>query len=207
MEQDTKDRLSRQMAFLSEAEKLKLVARRNRTVDRARAENSAEHSWHVALMAMILAEHADAPGLDMLRVVGMLLVHDLVEIQAEDTWVFDDDAVAMQADRERAAADALFARLPTGQAESLRALWQEFADGSSAEARFAGAIDLLQPLANHLLSGRPEDDVQPPAAETVLALKRPIGEASRTLWEAAQALVKQSVAKGLYRGSAEDEAR
>lgn len=189
------ERLDRQMDFLDAVEALKVVERRNRTVDRARRENSAEHSWHVALMALVLAEHAE-PGIDRLRVVAMLLVHDLVEIHAGDTWLYDDAAVADQAEREADAAARLFARLPDDQAAHFLALWREFDARETPEARFAAAIDALQPLANHVLSGDPDESPRP-ARSQVLARKEAIA-AFPNLWERAVALVEVSVAHGLY---------
>ncbi|MEV0582934.1 HD domain-containing protein [Nonomuraea sp. NPDC050310] len=147
------DRLNAQIAFAIEIDKLKRVIRRNNLMDDSRRENDAEHSWYVSLLAMVLGEHAP-PGTDLQRVVAMLLVHDLVEIDAGDTFIYDADAVAAQADAERAAADRIFALLPEPQGPQLRALWEEFEDRVTPEARFAKALDRFAPiLANHQNEG------------------------------------------------------
>lgn len=192
------ERLTQQLAFLNEIEKLKIIYRRNRTIDRARFENSAEHSWHVALMALVLAEHADTPDLDLFKVVKMLLLHDLVEIYAGDTWIYDVAATNTQAAREQAGASTLYALLPATQASEFTALWEEFSARSTPEAKFAAAIDALQPLVNHLLTGHPADDGPRPQVAAVLARKQPIGESAPALWELAKSIIAQSAQRGLY---------
>ena len=122
---DDRERLRRQLAFVLEADALKSVERRNYLADGSRRENTAEHSWHLALMATVLAEHASEP-VDVGRVIVMLLVHDLVEIHAGDTFVYDDAAHADKAEREIAAARRLFGQLPADQGAVLRGLWEEF---------------------------------------------------------------------------------
>ncbi len=138
------ERLARQMRFVLEVDKLKEVARRTRTWQGRRPENSAEHTWHIVLMAVLLAEHANHGGLDLMRVVRMLLVHDIVEIDAGDTFGYDHSAHADKAARERRAADRLFGLLPPDQAAEYRALWDEFEAEATPEAKFALALDRLQ---------------------------------------------------------------
>lgn len=145
---DRADRMAAQIGFVVEADRLKGVLRQNLLVDGSRRENSAEHSWHVALFARVLAEYAP-PGTDLDRVVAMLVVHDLVEIDAGDTDVYDTVATATQDERERAAADRLYALLPADQAEDMRALWEEFEARETREARFAKAIDRFAPIVGH----------------------------------------------------------
>jgi putative hydrolases of HD superfamily len=193
------DRLRRQVAFLNEIERLKVIYRRNRTLDPSRWESSAEHSWHVALMALVLSEHADSDALDLFKVVRMLLIHDLVEIYAGDTWLYDAKARETQAEGESLAASRLFRLLPDDQAAEFQALWQEFESRSSPEAAYAAAIDGLQPLANHLLTGDPKADEVRPSKADVLARKRHMGESSGALWRLAQSLIEASTRKGLYR--------
>jgi len=139
------DRLTQQIRFIAEIDKLKSVLRQSILVSGERQENSAEHSWHVATMAILLAEHAGEP-VDVGRVIKMLLVHDIVEVDAGDTYCYDDEAVLGQADREQEAADRLFGMLPADQAAELHALRQEFDGRSTPEARFAAALDRLMPL-------------------------------------------------------------
>jgi putative hydrolase of HD superfamily len=148
-------RLERQLEFLLEADRLKQVERRTRIVGGRRLENSAEHSWHLALFALMLVEHADE-AVDIARVVSMLLLHDLVEIDAGDTFAYDVDGHADKEAREQAAADRLFGLLPDDQGAWARQLWDEFEACSTAEARFALALDRLQPvLLNHANGGGP----------------------------------------------------
>ncbi|MGH1479931.1 MAG: HD domain-containing protein [Geminicoccales bacterium] len=148
----TEDRLSQQFAFLTEADKLKSVLRANRLCDGSRRENSGEHSWHIALYALILAEHANRPIL-IDRVIKMLLIHDLVEIEVGDTPIHGDHDVAAVEEIERAAADRIFGLLPSGQADEYRRLWQEFEDAESDDAIFAKSIDRVQPVVSNLETG------------------------------------------------------
>ncbi len=145
-------RLDQQMAFLTEIDQLKSVNRATTLCDASRFENSAEHSWHIALYALVLAEHAETP-LDTEKVIKMLLLHDLVEIDAGDAPVFgthDADALAQQ---EQAAADRVFGLLPDDQAKAFRALWDEFEANETPEAQFAKSIDRMQPPMQNLASG------------------------------------------------------
>jgi putative hydrolase of HD superfamily len=169
------NRLTQQLAFLNEVEKLKLIYRRNKTIDQTRYENSAEHSWHVALLALILAEHIDTPKVDLFRVVKMLLIHDLVEIYAGDTWLYDVQATLVQAENETSAANRLFELLPEDQAAEFHHLWNEFVERTTPEAAFAAAVDGLQPLMNHLLSGTPDAQEVLLSRRDVLRRKHYIG--------------------------------
>jgi putative hydrolase of HD superfamily len=149
---DQKDRLDRQIDFLREVDKLKGVLRASRLLDDSRCENSAEHSWHIMLYAAVLGEHA-APEVDVSRVIRMLLIHDIVEIDAGDAPIHgnvDHEAMAL---KEAAAADRLFDLLPADQAREFRALWDEFEAAQSADAQFAKAIDRTQAPVGNLYSG------------------------------------------------------
>lgn len=189
------DRLNAQIAFAVEIDKLKRVIRRNHLIDGSRRENTAEHSWYVGTLAMVFGEHAP-PGTDLQRVVAMLLVHDLVEIDAGDTFIYDPVAVAAQAEVERAAADRIFGLLPGEQGASMRKLWAEFEDRTTPEARFAKALDRFAPiLANHLNEG----GTWPLFKVTATQVKekvRIIQEGSPTLGAYALELVELSVARG-----------
>lgn len=146
-------RLSQQIAFLIEIDGLKRILRQTTLTDGSRHENSAEHSWHVALAVSLLAEHAVEP-VDAARAVKMALVHDLIEIDAGDTFCYDGQANLDKAEREQRAADRLFAMLPDDQRAELRALWEEFERMESPEARLANACDRLLPLlANRAVGG------------------------------------------------------
>ena len=151
--EDATARLTRQLAFLIEIDRLKTVLRQTSLCDGSRRENSAEHSWHLAMMAVVMAEHAEA-SLDVAKVVGMVLVHDLVEIDAGDTFAYDTAGNVGKNERERAAAARLFGLLPDDQGLGLRELWEEFEAGETVDARYANALDRLQPLlANHHSKG------------------------------------------------------
>lgn len=141
----TDDRLARQIAFLLEADKLKSVLRRTPLVDASRFENSAEHSWHLLLSAMVMREHAGG-DVDLWRVFELLVVHDLVEIDAGDTFAYDLEGQKTKAAREEAAAERLFGLLPPDQAAGFRALWEEFEERETPASRFANALDRFQPL-------------------------------------------------------------
>ncbi|SDL58235.1 putative hydrolases of HD superfamily [Nonomuraea maritima] len=189
------DRLNAQIAFAIEIDKLKRIIRRNHLIDGSRRENTAEHSWHVGMLAMIFGEHAP-PGTDLQRVVAMLLVHDLVEIDAGDTFIYDPVEVAAQAEAERAAADRIFGLLPADQSAWMRELWDEFEAMRTPEAKFAKALDRFSPiLANHLTEGGTWPLFKVKAAQ-VKEKVRIIQEGSPSLGAYALELVELSVAKG-----------
>lgn len=148
-----KNRLEKQLEFISETDKAKNIFRRNYNTDGVRLENDAEHSWHIALMAFLLAEYAPE-GIDVKRVMQMALIHDLVEIDAGDTYAYDAAAGADKNKRELAAAERIFNILPRDQAAFVRSLWDEFEACESAEARFCRAMDVLQPVLMNSATGR-----------------------------------------------------
>ncbi|HEY9644901.1 MAG TPA: HD domain-containing protein [Chroococcidiopsis sp.] len=141
----TDSKLQQQLQFVMEIDKLKLILRQTLLTDRSRRENSAEHSWHLAVMAIALSEYAPAP-VDLLRVMQMLLLHDLVEIDAGDTFCYDTQGYVDKAEREQQAADRLFGLLPAEQSTLFRALWDEFEAGETSDALFSKALDCLQPF-------------------------------------------------------------
>ena len=194
-------RLARQLDFLVEVDRLKGVLRRTTLCDGSRAENSAEHSWHLALAALVLAEHAD-PGVDALRAVRMLLVHDLVEIDAGDTFAYDAAANEGRADRERIAAARIFGLLPPDQGDALRLLWEEFEAGETAEARFAAAVDRLQPLLANDRSGGGSWRTHGVARDQVLRRMAPIERALPAVWPAVLDVVERNCALGHIRAEA-----
>lgn len=198
------DRLDRQLCFLFELDALKHVERRSWLLSRTRRENSAEHSWHVAIVAWLLLEHADFE-VDRERVLRMLLVHDVVEIDAGDTFRYDEAGKQDQAEREARAAERLFGLLPPDQGEDLRALWQEFETRETPEARFAAAVDRLMPLLhNHATEGMTwrEAGVR---GDRVLAANAPIGNASKKLWALARERIEEAMQRG-HLDPPEDEA-
>jgi putative hydrolase of HD superfamily len=183
------------MEFLLEVDRLKSVLRQTLLVDGSRRENSAEHSWHVALMAVVLGEHV-AEGVDVARAVRMLLVHDIVEVEAGDTFLYDAQATRDKAAREAAAAERLFGLLPPEQGAELRGLWEEFEARRTAEARFARALDRLQPLVHNYETRGAAWRRHGVTAPEVLAANRIIADASPGLWAYARGLIEDAVARG-----------
>jgi putative hydrolase of HD superfamily len=187
--------LARQVHFLLEADRLKGVLRQTLLLDRSRRENSAEHSWHLALMALVLRAHAP-DDLDLGAVLGMLAVHDLVEIDAGDTFLYDEAGAATKAEREAAAADRLFGLLPPEQARDLRALWEAFEARQSPEARFAAALDRLQPLLHNVHTGGASWRAHGIRRSQVEARARQIAEGSPALGDLAARLIAEAAARG-----------
>ncbi|XID94661.1 HD family hydrolase [Paenibacillaceae bacterium WGS1546] len=191
------DRLSGQIAFLVEIDKLKTVLRKTFLIDNSRLENTAEHSWHVSLMAMLLLEHADDPALDAGRVMRMLLLHDLVEIDAGDTFAYDATGYEDKAEREIAAARRLFGMLPEDQRGQWMALWREFEEGRTPEAKFAGALDRLQPVIHNHYTGGYSWRKNGIVRSQVLKRLEPVRETSDTLWRFALEIVRRSIEQGI----------
>jgi putative hydrolase of HD superfamily len=180
-----------QIEFLREVDKLKSVMRRTSLMDGSRHENSAEHSWHIALAAMVLAEHSNVE-VDLLRVLKMLLMHDIVEIDAGDTFAFDVSGKASQAERENVAAARLFGLLPPVQRDEFLSLWEEFEAGASAEAKFAVALDrLLPPLQNFANKG---GTWRTPGLHRGTVNKRlsPIGDGASEVWRFVEQILDEA---------------
>lgn len=142
------ERIKKQFEFIKEIDKEKTIKRQNYLSDGVTRENDAEHAWHMAMMAILLSEYSNEP-IDVLKTVTMILAHDLVEIKAGDTFAYDEQAKLSQRERELEAADYIFTMLPEDQGKKLRALWDEFEEGQTPEARFANAMDRTQPLVLH----------------------------------------------------------
>jgi len=192
------DRLDHQLRFVAEAGRLKAVLRQTVLTGPGldRPENSAEHSWHLAVMALVLAEHAP-PGTDLGRVTGMVLIHDLVEIDAGDLFAYaDQELQERQEIAERAAAERIFALLPAEQGSVLRHLWEEFMARQSPEAKFARALDRLQPMLENLSAGGGTWTRHGVTADKVLAKVALIEDGSHSLGNLARAVVRQAVAAG-----------
>lgn len=189
-------RLDRQMRFLVEIDKLKQVARQTLLIDGERRENSAEHSWHIAVLAPLLVEYAPDPAIDLARVMQMALIHDIVEIDAGDTYCYDPGAGLDKAERETAAAARLFGLLPEDQGGRLLTLWQEFEARRTPEARFAAALDRIQPLVHNFMTEGRQWRVHGVRSDQVRLRMRPVREGAPRLWRFAEALIDQSVARG-----------
>jgi putative hydrolase of HD superfamily len=189
------DRLAQQLAFLLEIDRLKLINRQTLIADGSRRENDAEHSWHLAVMASLLAEYAP-PGVDIARVTRMLLVHDIVEIDAGDTYCYDQAACQTQRQREEAAADRIFALLPGDQGREMRKLWEEFESRATPESRFAAALDRIQPvLLNYHTQGRAWLEHGVTRAQ-VIERNRHIEAGAPRLWAYVAQLIEDAVTKG-----------
>lgn len=190
------DPLDRQVAFLLEADRLKTVLRQSTLTDRSRRENSAEHSWHLALMALVLAEYAPQ-GIDLQRVLAMVVLHDLVEIDAGDLFTYSaPDDVERQEQAERAAAGRLFGLLPPGQSERFRGLWDEFEERESPEAKFARAMDRLQPMLINMVTGGGTWVAHGITADQVLTRVGLIADGSPALGTFARDMIAAAVARG-----------
>ncbi|MEZ7547729.1 HD domain-containing protein [Streptococcus sp. 27098_8_82] len=190
-------RLQQQLAFTNELEKLKATHRNNRTLDAYRFENSAEHSWQGALMALVFQEYIPEE-VNLEKVMSMLLIHDLGEIYAGDTFIFDDVGKSDSYTRELDSLKISLDKLPSDQQDTFLKLWQEFETGISIEAKYARVLDALVPLLNHLEVAQPHDNPHGLTKSQVISKKSFIQEISETLWELAQEVIDQSVAKGLY---------
>lgn len=189
------DRLAAQLKFILEIDKLKSILRQTPLIDLSRRENDAEHSWHLATMAALLAEHA-APDVDISRVLHMLLIHDIVEIDAGDTFLYDATAAGDQEEREQEAADRLFGLLPADQGLAFRALWDEFEAHQSPDARFARSMDRMQPFLHNVFTGGTmwrKNGVTAPMVKKRMAV---IADGSEHLHALVLRLIEESVARG-----------
>lgn len=193
-------RLEQQIAFVTEIDKLKTILRQTPLMDNSRRENSAEHSWHLALMALILGEYAEA-GTDLIHVVKMVLVHDIVEIDAGDTFAYDVQGYTDKAEREELAAARIFGLLPDDQRDDIMALWREFEAITTPEARFANAIDRLEPLISNFVTGGGSWKKPGVTLPKVQKRMEPIGSVSPALGEYVQHILAQAVEKGYVRES------
>lgn len=171
-----------QLDFLLELDKLKAILRRTRPAGMQRLENSAEHSWHVALMALLLAEHAE-PAVDAERVMKILLLHDIVEIDADDTFLYDETGAQEKAAKEEAAAERIFGLLPAAQREAFTALWREYEDRVTPEGKFAYACDRLLPMLQNLANQGQSWLENGVRFEQVIRKNLPIKEAAPGLWD------------------------
>lgn len=187
--------LQEQFNFLIEIDKLKSIKRKTRIIHGSRLENDAEHSWHLAMMALILHQHAN-DSLDVLKVIKMLLVHDLVEIDAGDTYAYDVEGQVDKLEREMLAAKRIFAMLPAAQEQELMQLWLEYEKRETAEAKFASTLDRLQPLLHNYLNQGDTWKEHQITSEQVLKRNKEVAEGSEELWQYAQSLIKEAVKQG-----------
>jgi len=195
---DIADRLARQIAFLVECDKLKEIFRQTVNTQSRRQENDAEHSWALCLFVITLAEHANEP-VDVLRVLRMVLIHDIVEIDAGDSFIYDAALTATQHDREAEAADRLFGLLPADQAAEFRGLWDEFEAKATRESKFANAIDRFQPLLLNCLTGGKSWRQHGVTRNMVEDKNGRIAHGSQIIWDHAKNLLDRAMAEGILR--------
>ena len=188
-------RLTQQLAFIVEIDKLKKILRQTMLTDGSRHENDAEHSWHLAVMAILMVEYA-AAQIDLLRVMKMVLIHDIVEIDAGDTYIYDEKGNADKPRRERAAADRIFALLPPDQAGELRACWEEFEARKTSDAMYAAALDRLQPLLHNFHTQGKMWREHGITADRVLRRNQPYFAGAPALWPFVEDLIRESVRRG-----------
>lgn len=191
------DRLEQQIKFIIEVDKLKSIIRQNYLADGSRKEDDADHSWHLALMCALLAEHANEK-IDVLKTMKMVLIHDIVEIDAGDTYAYDPNPGASVSKREREleAADRIFNLLPKDQAEELRALWDEFEENETPEAKFAAALDRVQPFLLNSASGGKSWKEHKVSFSQVMKRNTVTPDGSKVLWDYVYEMMKQEVEKG-----------
>lgn len=190
--------LLKQIEFIKEIDKVKYIQRKTKLFNSDRQENDAEHSWHLALMALVLAEHSNTP-IDVLKVVKMVLIHDIVEIDAGDTFIYDSQKNHANTDEERVAAQRIFGILPEPQASELIEIWEEFEAGESAEAKFARAMDRLEPLLQNTSNNGGTWNEFGVGYDQVYQKKSVIKNGSQAIWEFAEQLINDSVDKGILK--------
>lgn len=191
-----KSRIDRQFEFLLEADKEKFIQRKTLKSDGKTFENDAEHAWHMALMCLLLGEYANE-DIDLLKTISMILIHDVVEIDAGDTYAYDDEGRKSQRERELKAADRLFGLLPDDQGEKFRALWEEFEEGKTNEAKFAHTMDNVQPaMLNNSTDGKMWEKNKVKLSQ-ILERNKNTTDGSQTLWDYSyNNFIKPNVEKG-----------
>jgi putative hydrolase of HD superfamily len=193
-------RFKKQMEFILEVDKLKHVLRQTILMDRSRRENSAEHSWHIALLVPVLAEYAKETDIDMFHVMKILVIHDLVEIDAGDTYCYDDKGREDQTQREEIAADRIFGLLPAEQATEFRALWDEFEKRETPESGFANALDRVQPFLHNYFTDGQTWQANNINSRQVHERMRPVKDGAPDLWDYVNTLIEDAVKKGILAG-------
>jgi putative hydrolase of HD superfamily len=198
MKKTKSNALSRRLRFLCEIDKVKSIYRHTLLLDGSRRENDAEHAWHLAIMALLFSDLSRSRRIDVLKVVKMVLIHDIVEIDCGDVFLYDEKARARQKKREARAALRIFGLLPRNLAKELLGLWREFEEKKTAEARFAAALDRFQPiLHNYKTGGRVWKKAKIDPA-TVLTINEHIRDGAPRLWEQVKWMVEDGTQKGFF---------
>ncbi|MEG1060371.1 MAG: HD domain-containing protein [Oscillospiraceae bacterium] len=192
----TDDRFEKQLRFIVEIDKMKNIFRKTLIIDGTRRENDAEHSWHIAVMAILLSEYCKDKSVDVMRAVKMALVHDLIEIYAGDTFAYDEAGNSTKEERERDAADRLYALLPQEQGAELRALWEEFDAEITPDARYAAAMDHLQPfIHNYMTDGHTWREGKVTAAQVCKRMEI-VRTETPELWGFVERVIEEYTKKG-----------
>lgn len=192
------EKLLKQIDFIKEIDKVKYIQRKTRLFNSDRHENDAEHSWHLALMAIVLSEHSNE-AIDILKVIKMVLIHDIVEIDAGDTFIYDTQKDHQNTKDERLAANRIFGMLPEAQAEEFIMIWEEFEAGETKEAKFAKAMDRLEPLLQNSSNNGGTWEEYGVKYEKVYEKKSVIKEGSGVIWSYAEKLIDDSVKNGILK--------
>jgi putative hydrolase of HD superfamily len=193
-----RERFEKQLAFLKEIDKLKNVVRRTRLLDDSRYENDAEHGWHLAIMAIVLAEYANSQRLDVSKVVRMALIHDLVEIDAGDTFLYDHDLQRQKRANESRAAERIFGLLPSDQAKAFSDLWEEFEARKTPEARFAASLDRFEPIIQNALTHGHAWQRHGISREQAEATNKHIKDGSKDIWEYVRKIYDECERQGFF---------
>jgi putative hydrolase of HD superfamily len=192
-----KQRLEQQLTFLREIDKLKHIQRQTLLLDASRRENDAEHSWHLAMAVLLLQEYGNSTDYDLLKVLQMVLIHDIVEVDAGDTYAYDEAANVGKYEREQKAAKRLYGLLPEDQRVFYKALWEEFEAAQTKEAKLANALDRFMPLYHNYTTGGKQWKLHNVSKEQVLTRNQPIQDGSEALWEKVLVIVEDAVTKGM----------
>lgn len=195
-----KQRWEKQLSFIIEIDKLKSVFRQTLIMDSSRRENDTEHSWHLAVMAMLLGEYVDAENADINHAIKMALVHDIIEVYAGDTFAYDSAAIADKEQREQEAADKVFGLLPDDQRDEFRALWDEFEAMQTAESMYAAALDRLQPLIHNYMTNGHTWKLGKVTPAMVYKRMQPIKQAMPGLWGFVEFVINDAIEKGYIEG-------
>ncbi|MBR3447657.1 MAG: HD domain-containing protein [Oscillospiraceae bacterium] len=198
MKEADRERFTRQIRFLVEMDKMKNIYRQTRVLHEDRAENDAEHAWHLAMLALVLSEYSNEP-VDLKKVLATVLIHDVVEIDAGDTYAYDEAGNATKAEREQKAADRLFGLLPEDQAQEMRQLWDEFEANETPEAKFANALDRVQPLMLNYCKHGESWKTHGTKREQVENRNRIVREGSEVLSDFVYELIRRAAEEGLLK--------
>ncbi|NLP44987.1 MAG: HD domain-containing protein [Peptococcaceae bacterium] len=189
-------RLNKQIEFIFEVDKLKKIYRQSIITDGSREENDAEHSWHLALMAIVLHEYANDKNIDLLKVLKMVIIHDIVEIDAGDTFIYDKRGNETKGQREKLAAERIFGLLPQEQYLEFKHLWEEFEARETPEAKFAAVLDRLEPLLLNAKTGGHTWKKFNITSDQVLQRNSHTKQGSKKLWDYIEKLIRECINKG-----------